>query len=237
MAKIPILMYHHIAPVPEALRDHRLSNLYVPPQAFESQMRLLKRLGFRGLSMSQAGPHLRGEARGRVVIITLDDGYVDNLDNALPILQHHGFSATCYPVSAAPGGYDHWNEASTGMREPLMNAIQLRQWIAAGMEVGAHTRTHPHLTQCDDTALHKEIQTCKTELEDATGTAVTQFCYPYGDHDERVVQAVREAGYTDATTTVRGRARPGGDRLRWPRIPIKNHHRLPKIGVRVLTGL
>ena len=230
-------MYHHIAAVPEALRNHRLANLYVSPQAFAQQLRLFKRLGLQGMSMAHARSRLHDEASGRAVIITLDDGYVDNLDNALPILQQHGFSATCYAVSAAPGGYDHWNEASTGMREPLMNAAQLRQWAAAGMEVGAHTRTHPHLTQCDGTTLQAEIQGSKTELEDALGTPVTQFCYPYGDHDERVVQAVREAGYSDATTTVRGRAQPGRDRLRWPRIPIKNHHRLPKIGLRVLTGL
>lgn len=237
MARIPILMYHHIAPVPDNLHNPRSANLYVHPDTFAAQMRLLKRLGYQGLSMTNAAPYLQGKLRGRVIVITLDDGYVNNLTQALPILQQHHFSATCYAVSAAPGGYNHWNIERTGVREDLMDAAQLREWQAAGMEVGAHTRTHPHLTQCDDRTLREEIHVCRNELEDATGTAIEQFCYPYGDHDDRVVETVRDAGFSDATTTLRGRAKPGGDRLRWPRTAIKNHHGLPKIAMRVLTGL
>lgn len=233
MTAIPILMYHHVAPVPDGLRG--LRGLYVTPGAFARQMRLLRLLGFRGLSMSQAGPYLRGEAEGRVAVITLDDGYVDNLDHALPILQHHGFGATCYAVSAARGGYNHWDEERSGVRAPLMDAAGWRQWHAAGLEIGAHTRSHVHLTRCDDATLREEVHGCKAELEDALGTPVTQFCYPYGDHDERVVETVRAAGYSDATTTGRGRARAGGDRLRWPRIPISNRHLLPQVAVRLLS--
>lgn len=237
MPKIPILMYHHVAEVPRGLRDPRLSNLYVPPAAFAAQMRMLGRLGFVGVSMTQAQSCLRGQKRARVAVITLDDGYVDNLHNALPILSEQGFTATCYVVNAARGGYNHWDEARSGVREPLMTTAQLRQWQMAGMEVGAHTQTHPHLTQCDDTALLREVRDCKAELEDALGTAVPQFCYPFGDHDGRVVKVVREAGFTDATTTRRGRASSGGNPWRWPRIAIKHDYRLPKVALRVLTDL
>jgi peptidoglycan/xylan/chitin deacetylase (PgdA/CDA1 family) len=234
MPAIPILMYHHVAPVPAGLRG--LRGLFVTPGAFARQMRLLKLLGFRGLSMSEAGPYLRGDARGRVAVITLDDGYVDNLDHALPVLRRHGFSATCYAVSAAPGRANGWDQARAGVLSPLMDAAQLRAWREGGMEVGAHTRTHAHLTRCDDTRLADEVAGCKRELEDAIGTEVTQFCYPYGEHDARVVEAVREAGYRAATTTLRGRARPGGDPLRWPRVPISNRHLLPQVAMRLVSG-
>jgi len=196
----------------------------------------LKLLGFHGLSMGDAGPHLRGEATGRVAVITLDDGYVDNLEHALPVLKRHGFTATCYAVSAAPGGSNRWDEERAGVLSPIMQAAQLRAWHEAGMEVGAHSRTHAHLTRCGDAALADEVAGCKRELEDALGAEVTQFCYPYGDHDERVVEAVRRAGYRAATTTRRGRARPGGDPLRWPRVPISNRHLLPQVALRLVSS-
>ena len=106
------------------------------------------------------------------------------------------------------------------------------------MEVGAHTLTHEHLTECDDQTLEEQVHASKAGLEDALGQAVPQFCYPYGNHDDRVVDVVRAAGFTDATTPVRGRARVGQtDRLRWPRIPVWHHHRLPKIALRIMTGI
>ncbi len=231
---IPILMYHHVARVPAGLRA--LRGLYVSPGAFSRQMRLLRLLGYRGLSMSAAAPYLRGEIQGRIAVITLDDGYVDNLVHALPILQRHGFSATCYVVSASAGNCNHWDSERTGRRDPLMDMTQLRQWQLGGMEVGAHTRSHVRLTQCSDAALRDEVRGCRADLEAALGSEVSQFCYPYGDHDERVVAAVREAGYLAATTTVRGRARAGSDPLRLPRIPISNRHLLTHVASKILTA-
>ena len=81
---LPILMYHNIAHAPRDLRVYR--SLFVSPAAFARQMWLLRRLGYSGLSMSAAMPYLRGERTGRIAVITLDDGYADNLDAALPIL-------------------------------------------------------------------------------------------------------------------------------------------------------
>ncbi len=231
---IPILMYHNIAPAPRELKRWR--SLYVHPRSFARQMALLKRLGYRGLSMSAAMPYLRGERQGRVVAITLDDGYLDNLENALPVLQRHGFSATCYAVSGALGRWNDWDAAKLGVRKPMMDVTQLRAWHEGGMEVGAHTRTHPRLSQCSDAQLRDEIAGNKAELEDAIGAAVPQFCYPYGDHDDRVVAATREAGYMAATTIRRGRARARDDLWRLPRVAVARSHLLPQFAWRALTG-
>lgn len=230
---LPILMYHNIARAPRGLRLYR--SLYVSPGAFARQMWLLHRLGYTGLSMSAAMPYLRGERHGRVVVITLDDGYADNLDAALPVLQRFGFSATTYVVSGVIGRYNVWDAERLGIRKPLMSLAQLRRWNAAGMEIGAHTRTHPRLTACIDVQLHNEIYGCKADLEDRLGYAVTQFCYPYGDVDERVVAVTREAGYVAATTTRRGRAVAGADLWRLPRVQVARHHLLPQFAARVLT--
>ena len=92
IATLPILTYHNVD-VPR--RGAPLQGLYVLPRRFRMQMRMLKWMGYRGLSMSGLLPYLRGEKRGKVVGITFDDGYLDNLVHALPVLLEYGFQATC----------------------------------------------------------------------------------------------------------------------------------------------
>ena len=74
---IPILVYHQIAEAPKKGAPFR--GLYVSPTAFARQMALLKLLGYQGLSMTDLQPYLRGEKSGKVVGITFDDGYLNNL--------------------------------------------------------------------------------------------------------------------------------------------------------------
>ncbi|AHX14127.1 polysaccharide deacetylase [Dyella jiangningensis] len=234
--RIPILMYHNIARVPQDVRVYR--SLYVSPASFARQLGMLKMFGYRGVSMADAMPYLRGEKEGRIAVITLDDGYVDNLESAMPALQRHGFTATCYVVSSLVGQYNVWDADRLGVRKPMMSIDQLRAWQRGGMEVGAHTRTHVRLSQCDPQQQRDEIQGCKAELEDRLGTRITQFCYPYGDHDDRAVDTVREAGFDAATTTHRGRAEaaPSTDLMRLPRIQVARHHVLPQVAAKVLSG-
>lgn len=231
---LPILTYHNIADAPRDIRRWR--SLYVSPGAFARQMWLLRRFGYTGLSMSAAMPYLQGERSGRIAIITLDDGYVDNLESALPVLQRLGFSATCYVVSGSIGQYNQWDDERLGVRKPLMSAEQLREWQRGGMEIGAHTCSHPRLTQCSDAQRRDEIHGSKATLEDHLGTPVTQFCYPYGDADDRVAGMVREAGFAAATTTARGRASASMDLWRLPRVQIARHHLLPQFAMRVMSG-
>lgn len=230
---VPILMYHNVARAPRKLP--RLRSLYVSPGAFGRQMWLLRQLGYSGLSMSAAMPYLRGERQGRVAVITLDDGYADNLEAALPVLARHGFSATCYVVSGSIGRWNTWDAERLGVRKPLMSLDQLRQWQQAGMEIGAHSHTHPHLTRCDDVQLRDEIVASKRHIEDATGASVTQFCYPYGDVDDRVAAQACAAGYAAATTTHRGRAMPGMNLWRLPRIRVARHHTLAHLAMKALS--
>ena len=129
-APIPILTYHQVDAAPAEGTPYR--SLVVSPGTFAKQMGLLKALGYRGLSMTAPEPYLRGEKSGKVVGITLDDGYVNNLEHALPVLQHCGFSATCYVVSSQLGGLNFWDRAKGVPPQPLMDAAQLRAWIAGG---------------------------------------------------------------------------------------------------------
>lgn len=232
MKPIPILMYHNIGTPPEGAR---LRALYVRTGAFGRQMLLLKMLGYQGLSMSAAMPYLRGEKSGRVAVITFDDGYVDTYEQALPILNTFGFSATCYVVSKRMGQYNDWDAATLNVQKQLMTAEQVKAWHAAGMEVGAHSRTHPRLSKCTDEELQMELAGSKADLEALTGAPVTQFCYPYGDLDTRVADAARKAGYDAATTVNRGHAHPGDDPMLLRRVLVSGSNMLYLFLIKLLT--
>lgn len=217
MSVVPILMYHNIGKPPAGAR---LRNLYVRADTFARQMWLLNCCGYQGLSMTAALPYLRGEKAGRVVAITFDDGYLDTLELALPVLNKYRFSATCYFVSQRDGQYNDWDATALNVRKRLMSHEHILAWRDAGMEVGGHSRTHPHLPACSDIELHNEIAGCKSDLEILSQEQVTQFCYPFGDQDERVVAAVRQAGFIAATTTQRGRSHAGDDPLLLKRVLV-----------------
>ncbi|MGC9238092.1 MAG: polysaccharide deacetylase family protein [Acidithiobacillus sp.] len=233
MSAIPILMYHNIDRAP---RGVRLRGLYVSPGRFRRQMQLLKWLGFRGISQAEALPYLCGEAQGKVAVITFDDGYRDNLVHALPVLRDLGFRATCHVVSDAVGAYNRWDAEQLGARKAMMDAAELRQWVAAGMEVGAHSRSHARLPELDAAALREEIQGSRTALEDLLGQPVRSFCYPYGAAGERERALVRELGFASAVTVRRARARPGDDLWGLPRVAVGGHHGPQVFPLQILTA-
>jgi peptidoglycan/xylan/chitin deacetylase (PgdA/CDA1 family) len=231
---IPILTYHQIDATPPRGAAYR--SLVVTPGAFARQMGLLKALGYRGLSMSGLLPYLRGEKSGKVVGITLDDGYLNNLQHALPVLQRHGFSATCYVVSGQLGGSNVWDQAKGVASQPLMDVQQLKAWLAGGQDVGAHTRSHVDLLAADEATAREEIAGCRRELEQWLGCEVRHFCYPYGFHLPQHAHMVRESGYQTATTTVRSRTSAGDDLFELPRVPVHRTTSLPLLWLKLATG-
>lgn len=214
---IPILMYHQIdAPPP---RGTPLRGLIVAPSSFAWQMRMLRLLGYRGLSMRDLEPYLNGEQRGKVVGITFDDGYQNNLRHALPVLQKNGFTATCYGVSSMIGGTNSWDRGIVA-EKPLMTLQDWRAWHDAGMDIGSHTRTHAKLTELADDEAREQITGSKQELEQAVGCEVRHFCYPYGWFKPEHCDMVRQAGYATATTTQRGRVHDGSNPYTLRRIMV-----------------
>lgn len=230
-ASIPILAYHQTDAVPPRGTPYR--GLVLPPQRFARQMRLLQALGYRGLSMRDLMPYLRGERTGKVVGITLDDGYVNNFDHALPALCALGFTATSFVVSGQLGGSNVWDAAIGVSRARLMNAHHLREWMDAGMEVGAHTRNHVNLPRCDPILARAEIANSRDDLEQALGVPVRSFCYPYGQYRDDHVEMARAAGFEAATTSDSARARCHGDFLRLPRLTVWLSTPLPYLLARV----
>ncbi len=230
---IPILMYHQIETAPR--KGGVFRSLCVSPRDFARQMAFLNLLGYRGLSMSALVPYLQGERMGKVVGITFDDGYLNNLTNALPVLGRHGFSSTCYAVSQQVGKSNEWDREVGISQTPLMDVGHLRQWLAGGQEVGAHTRHHVRLTQVDLATCREEISLCKLELEAMTDSPVRHFCYPYGDYTPDHVAIARAAGFESVTTTQRGRCQHREDTMELPRVPVVRATSLPLLWLKVAT--
>ncbi len=214
---MPILMYHSIASMPKGTV---MRGLHVPPKRFALQMRLLKLFGYQGLSMSAIKPYLNGEKAGKVVGITFDDGYKNNLTKALPILEKMGFSATCYIVSQNIGGINHWDIDKGIPENPMMDEEEIKTWINAGMEIGSHTQNHIRLTECSAEIAVKEIKQSRLDLERQFNCTVEHFCYPYGDVNEDIINITKSSGYTTATTVQRSRATTKDNLLTLPRVPI-----------------
>lgn len=217
---IPILTYHQFV-VNHAPR-RALGPLRITQAQFAWQMALVHALGYRGLSMGELKPYLKGEKTGRVVGITMDDGYLSNLELALPVLQRHGFSATCFMVSGHVGQSNVWDAEADGLCAPLMNLAQLQAWVAGGQEVGSHTHSHCELTRCSTEQAWQEIQGSRDELTLALNAPVQHFSYPYGAMSPEHAAMVQQAGYDTALTTRGGRARSGDDLFTLPRLEFVN---------------
>jgi len=232
---IPILMYHQVGQ--PAAKGSPFRALTVHPTDFRRQMRWLARLGYRGMSMRDLLSYVQGARQGKVVGITFDDGYRNVLQNALPILADLGFTATNYFVAQQLGNSNTWDHAVGVPPAPLMNLAEMRQWAAAGQEVGSHTLDHPDLTQLPAHLATQQIQQSRTVLEQHLGCAVHAFCYPYGRHNPTLCHAVEAAGYTSATTTQRGLARPSDDLFCLPRVMVARSTHLLRFLQKCLTRL
>jgi peptidoglycan/xylan/chitin deacetylase (PgdA/CDA1 family) len=204
--KIPILMYHQIDEPPP--RGTPLRGLIVAPSSFAWQMRMLRLMGYKGLSMRDLEPFLKGERQGKVVGITFDDGYQNNLVHALPVLKANNFTATCYGVSSMVGGTNRWDEGKVAQKT-LMTRQDWLAWHGAGMDVGSHTQTHANLKELPDEAARQQIVQSKDELQQLLGAEVRHFCYPYGWFNSEHEDMVRVAGFITATSTRRGHVQAG----------------------------
>jgi peptidoglycan/xylan/chitin deacetylase (PgdA/CDA1 family) len=193
---LPILTYHKVGPRPWGAR---LKGLYVSARLYEKQMAELEAAGYR--TCSPDTPAAPQEPSRRSVVVTFDDGFRNVLQHALAPLTRRGFRAVEFLVADRLGGSNDWETARGEVPAPLMDAAEVRDWLAAGQEIGSHTLTHPQLTRLPVAQAREEISASKKKLEDVFGVSVRHFCYPHGDCNEAVAEMVREAGYVSACTT------------------------------------
>lgn len=228
---LPVLVYHRIGPArPGALDPF----LYVRPQRFEQQLAALRQAG-----IASVWPDCSRQAPGswqRKVVITFDDGCCDVFEHAIEPLARYGFRAIQFLVAGFLGRTNEWDQAKGDVVEPLMEEAQVRDWLAAGHQIGSHTVSHADLTRVSLRAAREEILASKRSLEDRFGVAVEHFCYPFGKWNEAVSDLVAEAGYQTACTMEFGVNTPDVSAFELRRIPplcgrellAKARHRLAR---------
>jgi peptidoglycan/xylan/chitin deacetylase (PgdA/CDA1 family) len=194
---LPSLCYHKIEKAP---RGARIKGLYLSADLFAHQITELKNAGFHfalpGLP-ANSGTH-------RQISMTFDDGFVSNWESAMPLMKAHGCRAINFLVADRLGKSSDWESAEGGEARPLMDEGQIREWLAEGNWIGAHTCTHPRLSQIPLSQAKEEIVGSKKKLEDRFGISIEHFAYPYGDYNFSVRDVVREAGFKTASTMHRG---------------------------------
>jgi peptidoglycan/xylan/chitin deacetylase (PgdA/CDA1 family) len=207
---VTVLTYHRVARYAgEPVKSQ--PDLTVEPARFVGTLAALHRAGFHTITQQQLLDALvHGVALpARPVMITVDDGYVDDVRQILPALRRFGFVATFYVIT----GRTH---------EPgFLTARQIRRLDAAGMDIGAHTRDHVGLTTIPAAAARREIEGSRSDLQRILGHPVYWFAYPYGSYDAAVEREVRAAGFLLAATLTETPRKPSSkDLLAIPRIQV-----------------
>lgn len=195
VAHVPILMYHYISVPPPDADVYRL-DLSVTPDAFQAQMDYLAAGGYHPIRVEDLTDYLLNGTPlpPKPIVLTFDDGYADNYENAFPILKKYKFPATFFIITQFVDdnkpGYMTWD--------------QLEDLAIEGMEIGSHTLDHADLRGKPRAFQVTEIAGSKLMIESRIGTPVKSFCYPSGRYDFRTIDVLRSTGYLAATTEIQG---------------------------------
>jgi peptidoglycan/xylan/chitin deacetylase (PgdA/CDA1 family) len=191
-----ILCYHGVAATRVADDPHFFC---VAPRRLRAQIALLQAAGFRFVTVGElaaSGPADGVPPPAGLVALSFDDGWHDNHANLLPLLKTMGVPATIFVVSGLMGLPNPWIRREANMR--MMSEAEVRDCVAAGLEIGAHTVTHPDLSLVSRYGCDYEIGTSRRVLQDVTQTEVGTFAYPYFHYGPDAVQAVRDSGFSAA---------------------------------------
>ena len=218
-----VLMYHKV-------NDLWPNPTTVPTAIFEEQMALLRELAYVPVSLDAVRDHyLHGTALPeRAVLITFDDGYRDNLENALPVLRRHGYPAVVFvPIGYLDDGRPLPHEESLrvlGIRNETVGWDELAELEAGGVRIESHGIGHRPLSELEPAEATREIALSKLRLEERLGREVEAFAFVKGslaDYRPEHASLVAQAGYKLAFTSVSGANGPASDRFRLRRYNIE----------------
>lgn len=209
--RVPILMYHYISEPPPGA-DAVRRDLSVSPVQFEEHLFHLQQAGYTSITLLDLVLHL---ANGRPlppkpVILTFDDGYDDNYVYAFPLLRQYGFRGTFFVITGyldeGRAGYLTWQQAA--------------EMQAAGMEIEAHSVSHPDLRGLSAEGLRAQVVGASQAISSHLDKPARFFCYPSGRYDARTIAALQAAGYWGAVTTQAGVDHDSGHPFELKRVRI-----------------
>ncbi|WP_284646381.1 polysaccharide deacetylase family protein [Paenibacillus silviterrae] len=188
---IPVLNYHSVTVQPG-------NRAAIAPDKLAEQMQYLSDQGYTTLSLRQFIDIWEGRAKSpeKPVLLTFDDGYMDNYTKAMPILAKHQFRATMFmsPGMVDDGYFVSWEEAKAMHK--------------AGWDIQPHGMTHPSLPKLSAEKQSFEIVEAKRQIEEQLGITADVFCYPYGERNETTLKILKNNGFRYAFTIDQGMAQP-----------------------------
>lgn len=208
-----ILCYHKVDPRRE-LGVTRLS-----PRRFAKQIERLAADGWRSLTLDELIACVRGarSAAPNEVAFTFDDAYRSLRDHAFPVLEAHGFTATCFVITGFAGRLNRWDVAYGGRRFAHLAWRDMRRWQSRGITFASHTATHPRLTWISDASATREMAQSRMDLERALDVAPRAISYPFGAATAREHAMAVATGYEIGLTLD---ASWNGDAMAIPRLPV-----------------
>jgi GT2 family glycosyltransferase/peptidoglycan/xylan/chitin deacetylase (PgdA/CDA1 family) len=215
---VPVLLYH-------AFHESNEHDRYVvTARSLSRQMRLLRFLRYKVIAFEDLVDARRAGRLPprRSVVVTIDDGYRDNLEVAYPIFRRFGLPVTIFVVTRRLGQTNDWTRNGALAGRALLGVPQMLEVHRTGsVAFGAHTRTHASLPKLLRAEIWDEVDGSRGDLLTALALPPECFAYPFGDLDDRAVEATRQSGFSGACTTEPRLSGPGDDLLKIPRIEVR----------------
>jgi peptidoglycan/xylan/chitin deacetylase (PgdA/CDA1 family) len=216
--RVPILMYHYISGLPAGADQLRVG-LTVDPSRFREHLDLLRSQGYRSVSLYEVYLALtHGYALPpNPIVLTFDDGYTDHIETVMPLLREYGFIGTFFIIT----GF------ADDLRSGYLTWPQVQQLAAGGMEVAAHSKSHPDLRGRDHDYLVYEVMGSLESIRVNVGSTMLAFAYPMGRYDDGTVDMLRQTGVTAAVTTKHGATHTTDGVLEMSRLRVQNTTGVP----------
>ena len=211
---LPILMYHQI-PLQETNSKHRI---FVTKEKFEKHLRFFAWKGFQTLSFQDLSDFWferksLSEFPLKPLVLTFDDGYRDNFENALPLLQKYNFKANLFILGDSSLIENNWDHEPGQPAAPLMSLVQKKQLPKENYAIESHGWNHLDLRSLPEEEVLEQMTRSKETLENDFKCRITTFAYPFGWIDARLPKLAQKAGYDFAVNTDRGALRWVDDRF------------------------
>lgn len=212
---VPIFMYHSI--------DDTAAPAYarwaVPPETFRRHLQIIADEGYRPVTLSQLAAEMdKPDTPDNLVCITFDDGLLDFVTGAMPVLEEFGYPANLFIATGYVGQTANWLASLDEGDRPMMTWDDVRDVAAYGIECGAHSVSHRELDTLSEPEAREEVFGSKRDIEDNLGAEVTTFAYPFGYASATTRALVREAGVVAACRVTHALADPQEDRFGLSRI-------------------
>jgi peptidoglycan/xylan/chitin deacetylase (PgdA/CDA1 family) len=218
LSRIPILVYHAISADPPGW----IAPFTVSPSAFRRHLDVVAASGRQALTVSQYADALHGQCTlpPRPVLITVDDGFADFADDAVPALAARKMPSTLY---VATGSLADGNRQSVLPAASMLRRGDLPELEAAGVEIGAHSHTHRHLDLLPDREVAAELSLSGNLLAETLGHPIRSFAYPHGYWRRRTMRLVQAAGFDSACAVGNALSSARDHPLALPRLMIRAH--------------